>query len=74
MSTEVDKTRLLFDDMADGLGWLLQDLGECYDKERNAYVIYHYDCMSGTSCDACRIIGRIDELRKQALLETERVQ
>jgi hypothetical protein len=51
--------------IADEVEFLLFDMEECYQKDQHVYILYHHDCMSGTSCDACRILDRIKDIHKR---------
>ena len=66
LNAEIDKLQDQWKEQLDriesDLYHLRLDIESCEDKERRAFILYHQECMSGTSCDACRIISRIERL------------
>jgi hypothetical protein len=56
-----DQWRKEREDVLSELGFLAADIQSC-EEGGDKYVLYHHDCMSGTSCDACRIFSRIGHI------------
>ena len=53
-------------DLDQEMEWLQGDIEG--QSDRNAITLYHHNCMSGTDCDACRVLGRIRDIRKRLCL------
>ena len=53
-------------DLDQEMEWLQGDIEG--QAQRDRIVLYHHNCMSGTDCDACRVMGRIRDIRARLCL------